>query len=202
MRNIQKIAYTLDTSLRSKASVGFVNLATNHWLEHEVGRLVFYNHFPGVGCYTTRIKNDVTISQKTLANMEQRLSGAVQSLLPGKGMVEFSQNSAASKCLLYHFITGMEFNVIAYACTSASLIIGPGKIQHICKKYKGLNTRVTDPLSAAVSALQALDVTNFALVTPYTGDINDKMRNYFAQQGLEADFLCTTGLTTSPELKL
>ena len=93
MRNIQKLAYTLDTSLRSKASVGFVALATDHVLEHEVGRSVFYNHFPGVGCYTTRIQNDVTISQKTLANMEQQLSGAVQSLLPGKGMVEFAQNS-------------------------------------------------------------------------------------------------------------
>ena len=191
MRNLQKIAYTLDTSLRSKASVGLVALATDHVLEHEVGRSVLYNHFPGVGCYTTRIQNDVTISQKTLANMEQQLSGAVQSLLPGKSMVQFALNSAALKFWFYHLITGMEFNVIAFACTSASLIIGPGKIQDICQKHKGLNTRVTEPLSAAVSALKALNIANFALVTPYTGDINDKMRNYFAQQGLEADFLCT-----------
>ena len=134
--------------------------------------------------------------------MEQQLSGAVQSLLPGKSMVQFALNSAALKFWFYHLITGMEFNVIAFACTSASLIIGPGKIQDICQKHKGLNTRVTEPLSAAVSALKALNIANFALVTPYTGDINDKMRNYFAQQGLEAGFLCTTGLTTSPELEL
>ena len=87
----------------------------------------------------------------------------------------------------------MDFNVIAFGCTSASLVIGPAKIQGICQRYKGPGVRVTEPLSAAVAALKALKVKSFGLVTPYTGDINDKMRAYFSRQGLEAStILCTS----------
>ena len=77
------MVYKLDKSLRSRASVGIVALATDHVIEYEVNRML-NAHFPGVGCYTTRIQNEVTISQKTLANMEAQLSGAVKSLLPGE----------------------------------------------------------------------------------------------------------------------
>ena len=83
MRNLQNIDFKLDTSLRSRATIGFVALATDQTIEHEVCRLIS-NNFPGVGCFTTRVQNDTTVTQESLGNMEQHLSSAVKSLLPGK----------------------------------------------------------------------------------------------------------------------
>ena len=68
----------------------------------------------------------------------------------------------------------MSFNVIAFGCTSASLVIGPSKVRAICQKHKGPDVQVTEPLSAAVAALKALNVSKIGAVTPYTEDINQK----------------------------
>ena len=83
MRNLQNLDFKLDTSLRSRATIGFVALATDQIIEHEVCRLIS-DDFPGVGCFTTKVQNDNIVTQESLGNMEKRLSSVVQTLLPGK----------------------------------------------------------------------------------------------------------------------
>ena len=65
------------------------------------------------------------------------------------------------------------------------MVIGPSKIQEIFQSKKGPAIKATEPLTAAVFALKALKVKKLGLITPYIGDINNRMRNYFDQKGIK-----------------
>ena len=55
----------------------------------------------GISLYHSRIKSEITVTQENLSTMKTRLEEAVNVILPG-----------------------MPLDVIAYACTSASMVIG------------------------------------------------------------------------------
>ena len=65
------------------------------------------------------------------------------------------------------------------------MVIGPEKVQEIFEACKGPTVKTTEPLTAAVRALKAMKAMKFGLITPYIGDINNRMREYFSQNGLE-----------------
>ena len=79
--------------------LGLVILATDHVLEDEF-RLIF-SKCPTISLFSNRIRNETTINHKTLNDMANRLEDTVSDILPG-----------------------MSMDAIAYACTSASLVIG------------------------------------------------------------------------------
>lgn len=79
--------------------LGMVILATDHVLEDEF-RIIF-SKCPSVSLFSNRIRNETTINHKTLNDMANRLEDTVSDILPG-----------------------MPMDAIAYACTSASLVIG------------------------------------------------------------------------------
>ena len=78
----------------------------------------------------------------------------------------------------------MSLDVIAFACTSASMVIGPEKITNICKKAKPGLRGTTNPLTAGIAALKHLQAQKIALVTPYRDDLNQNLAKCFAQEGI------------------
>ena len=101
--SLQQRPYELDDSVRSRAAIGLVVLATDHVIEHEFRKIL---NLPGVGLYQSRILNEPSINAETLAAMESRLEDSVRVILPG-----------------------MPLDVIAYGCTSASMVIGPPRVE-------------------------------------------------------------------------
>ena len=97
------IPFDIENIIARRARMGLVALATDHVIEHELFRLV--HPIDGTQIYTTRIPMEPEVTPKSLHGMKQLLTNAAKTLLPG-----------------------VSFNVIAYGCTSASVIIGEKEI--------------------------------------------------------------------------
>ncbi|SVE00762.1 uncharacterized protein METZ01_LOCUS453616, partial [marine metagenome] len=156
--NLQNLPHQLDESLRSRAAIGLVVLATDHVIENEFQKIL---NLQGVALYQSRIFNEPCVNTETLSAMESRLEDSVKLILPG-----------------------MPLDVVAFGCTSASMVIGPSRIHEICQKAKP-GVRVTNPFTAAIEALRTMEVSRIALLTPYRDDLNQQMRSNFEKEGIQ-----------------
>ena len=136
--------YDLENPQSRPPTLGLVVLQSDETIEDE-----FRNYLQNtrVQLYHTRIESGVTVSPLTLQAMESKIKTAV-GLFPPE----------------------ICFNVIGYACTSASTLIGEKRVEDliISEKPKIL---VTNPATAAKSALKALGINRVAILTPYTIEI-------------------------------
>ena len=114
--SLQQRPYELDDSVRSRAAIGLVVLATDHVIEHEFRKIL---NLTGVGLYQSRILNEPSINAETLSAMESRLEDSVRVILPG-----------------------MPLDVIAYGCTSASMVIGPPRVEALSQNARATVVRV------------------------------------------------------------
>ena len=100
--NLTNIPFTVDDGIAARARIGLVVLATDHSVEHEF-RLVV--SMPGVAVYQSRIPNSPTITPENLRAMEPHITDRTDVILPG-----------------------VPLDVVAYGCTSASMIIGEERV--------------------------------------------------------------------------
>jgi maleate isomerase len=150
---------TLDAGLGQLGRIGLILLATDQTLEHEFRQAL--HALPGTELYTTRLHNEVTISPESLSAMETRLSAAAATLVPQ-----------------------LPLDVVAYACTSATLMIGAHAVHaRIHEARPGV--ACSTPMEAAVTALRALCLRRIAFLPPYTDVINQRMREALLQQGFD-----------------
>ena len=96
--NIRKIPFNVDSGIGARARIGVIVLATDHTIEYEFRQIV---NMPGVAFYESRIPNSPTITPETLQAMEDHISDRAALILPG-----------------------VPFDVMAYGCTSASMVSG------------------------------------------------------------------------------
>ena len=98
MRHLVAILCT-KTKLWFLHPIGLIILAADHVMEDEF-RSIY--KIPGISLYHNRIFNDVKVNRETLAAMEGRIEETARLILPG-----------------------MPLDVLAFGCTSASMVIGP-----------------------------------------------------------------------------
>ena len=124
-----RLPFELDDGIAGRARIGLIVLATDHTIEHEwrsiLGRL------DGIGLYQSRIWNDARITPETLAAMEAGLADAAAVIMPG-----------------------VPLDVVAYGCTSASMVIGEEKVAARINAVRP-EARVTTPITGAFAALRA-----------------------------------------------
>ena len=77
-----------------------------------------------------------------------------------------------------------DLDVIAFACTSAAMVVGSDVISEQIQIHKP-NCKVTDPMASVLSAFLALNVKRIALLTPYIGEVNVNLAEYLENQGIE-----------------
>ena len=107
------------------------------------------------------------------------------------GLDEMASGAERAADLLAH----ADVDGIAYACTTGSLLHGPGFDEE-------LESRLSDAAGApavatALSvkrALSALGAEKIAVVTPYAAELNDRERTYLADSGFEVATLDGRGL--------
>ncbi len=155
-KELYHLPFETDRGISQRAAIGVIVLATDNTLEYEF-RQIF--DLPGVGLYQSRIRNENTISPKTLKAMEARITEASDVILPG--------------CPL---------DVVAYGCTSASIIIGEEKVFDQIRKARPL-AKYTTPITAAFAAFKAFGAQNIGVLTPYRKDVNQKVKNYIEKAG-------------------
>lgn len=153
---MKTMPYDTIPDIGRKATLGLVVLQSDETLEHDFRRLFTDLE---VALYVSRIPSDETLSAASIALMEAELPRAAF-LLP----------------------RAATFSAVAYGCTSGTTLIGAAAVARMLRK--GVETpMITDPLTAALSALSALKVLHIGLVTPYVPSITAPVRDAFIRAG-------------------
>lgn len=154
--NRTHIPFEVDGGIAERAAIGVIVLGTDHTIEHEFRQMLA---LPGVAFYESRIANDPTITPETLAAMESGIAPAAAVILPG-----------------------IALDVIAYGCTSASMVLGEETIFARIREARP-DVACTTPITAAFAAFDAFGARNLAVLTPYRDDVNRTVRRYIEDRG-------------------
>lgn len=152
------LPFDVDGGIASRAAIGVIVLASDYTVEHEFRQML---DIPGVAFYESRIRNDPRITPETLKAMESRIADCADVILPGT-----------------------ELDVVAFGCTSASMVIGEEAVFDRIRSVRP-NAACTTPITAAFAAFDALDARRIAVLTPYRDDVNQVVRGYIEARGYE-----------------
>ena len=152
------LPFEMDAGVAARAAIGLIVLSSDQTIEHEFRRLL---DLDGVALYQSRIVNDSRITPDTLKAMQARITGATDVILPG-----------------------MPLDVVAFACTSASMVIGEEPVFEEIRKARP-DAVPTTPITAVFAALDAFEARRIALLTPYREDVNRQIRRYIEARGVE-----------------
>jgi maleate isomerase len=137
--------------------LGVLALATDYNIEHDLRRMLP----PGLEMFTNRIANANPMTLENLRTMASDISRAAAGILPGRGV-----------------------DAMIYACTSGTAAIGADRItERIRAVWPGIP--VTNPLDAAVAAINAFGAKRISVLTPYIEEINREVAVQFCTRGIE-----------------
>ncbi|MEM8653336.1 MAG: aspartate/glutamate racemase family protein [Pseudomonadota bacterium] len=86
----------------------------------------------------------------------------------------------------------VAFDVVGYACTSGTNLIGAKQVQTLIQSACS-TALVTDPLSATFAAIRTLGLARIGIVSPYTAAIAQDLRAAFERAGIEVPSAVTFG---------
>lgn len=149
------LPYTLEPDPRP--AMGLIVLQVDETIEQDFRRL-----FPPHVCrlHVSRVPSGVELTPDTIATMETTLPHAA-ALLP----------EAAG------------FDVIGYACTSGTTLIGADRVQELVSGAVPTQA-VTNPLTAALDACGALGLRRIGIVSPYIASVAGPIRQAFETAGM------------------
>ena len=155
---IEGLPFETSQMIGSRARVGLVVLATDYTIEHEMRVLV---NLPGVDIYHARIANSPNISPDSLRAMEPLITATAELILPGDTL-----------------------DVLAYACTSASIVLGTSNVAKNLNAAKP-EAKTTNPAFAAFQAFAALRAKRIAVLTPYARNVNAMVQKSLEDAGFD-----------------
>lgn len=140
-----------------RAKLGFILLATEQTIEDDLMAM----RPPGVGIHFSRAPMSNQVEVATLARMTDVLSTAARQIIPDVGL-----------------------NVVCYACTSGSIVIGEERV--IGELRRGAPGAVATTLvTGVVEALRAVDAHRIVVGTAYLDEINVLEREFLEKKGFE-----------------
>jgi len=154
----QVLPFSLDAGLASRAAIGLVVLATDQTIETELREVL---SLPGVVVFAARQYNDPEITPETLRELAAGITPTVSLLQAGD-----------------------RLDVVAFGCTSGAMVNGEERVFELIRAAKP-GVKCTTPITAARIAFQALGARRIGLLTPYERRINDVMRAYLEQRGVQ-----------------
>ena len=152
------LPFEMDEGVGARAAIGLIVLSSDQTIEHEFRKLLGSD---GVALFQSRIRTDNRVTPETLKAMEAGLTDATDIILPG-----------------------MKLDVVAFACTSASMLIGEERVFEQIRKARP-QVRPTTPITAVFAALKAFRTRRIALLTPYRDDVNQQIRAYIEARDIE-----------------
>lgn len=159
---VEYLPYTEVSSTEFGPKIGLIVLASDYTIEHEF-RHVF--SMPGISLYQARIENVNEITPLTLAAMETRIADTLRLILPQE-----------------------RLDIVAYACTSASTVLGEQVVFDQIAQVQP-NAACTTPITAAFAAFNAFSAKKIAVLTPYRRDVNKILCDYITQSGYQVGVL-------------
>ena len=159
-RLIERIPFETDAGIAARARLGLLVLSGDYTVEHEFRAVLA--RVPGVALYASRLYCSATITPETLAAMEGRIAPAAELLLQ----------------------PGDRFDVVAFGCTSASMILGEARVFELIGQAKP-EARATTPITAAFAAFRAFGARRIGVLTPYPAEVNASVQAYVEAAGFE-----------------
>ena len=162
--NLTNLTYKLDRGIGHRARIGIIALPDDQTIEHEL-RMIF--DLPGVACFANRLPCAAAITPASLKAMEGEIARAARLILPE-----------------------LSVSVMAFGCTSGSLLIGPDIVRARIKQTHP-NSLCTTPVEAAITALSVLGARSIALITPYENEINLNLRAFLQKNACDVTVMGT-----------
>lgn len=160
----QDLSYELGPELGHRAAIGLIVLAVDSTIEHEYRAIL---PLDGVALYINRIPFPNEVTPATLAAMEDELIDGAALIHPGR-----------------------RLDVLAYGCTSGTVVIGEEKVFAKLRQVRP-GIECTSPMTAGVAGCKAMGAKSLALITPYTRDINEMLRDFIEARGVRVPVLAT-----------
>lgn len=153
-----------DEGRHPRAKIGYVLLATEQTVQDDAMAL----RPEGVGVHFTRVPIPDSITNESLGSVRDALAPAAELLLPDGTL-----------------------DVIAYACTSGSLVVGEENV--FAELNKGApGAKATSLITGVIRALKTVGAKRIVVGTPYLDEINVRQADYLAKAGFEV--LSITGM--------
>ena len=140
----------------TNARIGLVALSTDFSIEKDFNS-IFLN-LP-IDLFVNRLPFYNPLTQKNLIKMIEKLTEVTENILPNQTL-----------------------DTVAYGCTSGTIAAGVDEITNKIQSAKP-NCKVTTPITSAVNALKHLNLKKISVFTPYPQAINEKVINYFKNEG-------------------
>ena len=146
-----------DDGRHRRAKIGYLLLATEQTITDDV-----YTLAPsGVGLHFTRVAIPDSITVESLEAQADLLAEAAALLLPDGSL-----------------------DVVCYACTSGSLVIGEDRV--LRELTKGAPAaKATSLITGVIRALRQVGARRLVVGTPYLEAINERERSYLEKAGFE-----------------
>jgi maleate isomerase len=146
-----------DQGRHPRAKLGFVLLATEQTVQDDVLSM----RPKGVGVHFARAAIPDSITRETLAAQADLLADCAATLLPDGSL-----------------------DVVSYACTSGSLVIGEQRV--FAELQKGAPGAVASSIiTGVIRALRAVGAKRIVVATPYLDEVNTAEKRYLEQSGFE-----------------
>ena len=142
----------------TNSRVGLVALSTDFSIEKDFNS-IFLN-LP-IDLFVNRLPFYNPLTDKNLVKMTEKLTEVTENILPNQTL-----------------------DAVAYGCTSGTIAAGIDKIINKIQLAKP-NCKVTTPITSAVNALKHLSLKKISVFTPYPQAINEKVINYFKNEGFD-----------------
>jgi len=161
-----------DAGSHARAKIGYVLLATEQTVQDDVMRL----RPPGVGVHFTRAAITDSITNESLAAQVDLLADCAATLLPDGSL-----------------------DVVCYACTSGSLVIGEERVFFELKRGAP-GAIATSLISGVIRALREVKARRIVVATPYLDEVNRREVEYLEQAGFEVLSLCGLNLEKDSDM--
>lgn len=151
------IDYQLDDG-PARHTIGLVVLDTDHATERG-----FRSMSPSddVQFFVSRVKNVSPVTVENLRLMSPQLSQSTSLILPGT-----------------------RIDSIAYSCTSGTVAIGFDEVRASLQSAHA-GVPCSTPITAALAGFERLGIKRIAFLTPYIDAVNQPMRRYIEDRGVE-----------------
>ena len=165
--NRTDLAYELGPEIGHRASIGLIVLAPDSTIEHEYRTIL---PLEGVALYVNRIPFPNEVTQETLRAMESELVSGAALIHPDR-----------------------RVDVFAYGCTSGTIAIGEDTVFAKLREVRP-GIPCTTPMTAGIAGCEKLGCHSMALITPYTDDINQMMKEFIEERGVSVPVIGTFNL--------
>ena len=157
----------------TNSRVGLVALSTDFSIEKDFNS-IFLN-LP-IDLFVNRLPFYNPLTDKNLIKMTEKLTEVTENILPNQTL-----------------------DTVAYGCTSGTIAAGVDEITNKIQSAKP-NCKVTTPITSAVNALKHLNLKKISVFTPYPQPINEKVINYFKNEGFDIQSFASFNLESDLDI--